>query len=322
MAPSLAAARTPKGVERVREQLLTALHLGRLRPGDRFLSVRRLADLTGLNRKTIHRAFQELVREGYLEIRPGSGTYVAEDPSAARSRHSDAALLSILERVRNDAAACGLDSATFASFLSTCLAGGLRDLPVAVVECNLEQIGAIAYDLVASIGVAPRAVMLQSLAANAAKAADGVAAVVTTDCHRAEVSEALRQTGVPVYRLSLDAQFPQRIVQAASEAPVVLVTADRAFEPVFMRLLGQLRAGAVALGRIRILDAAEARTALRLARPETRLWVSPMLENDPAFKVPSQFERIGGRWHVDAGGVDTVRARLALDLAVRRAGTA
>lgn len=322
MASTLAAPRAPKGVERVREQLLTALHLGRLRPGDRFLSVRRLADLTGLNRKTIHRAFQELVREGYLDIRPGSGTYIAPDPSAANSRHSDAALLSVLERVRADAAACGLDPAVFASFLSTCLAGGLKDLPVAVVECNLEQIGAIAYELVATLGVAPRAVMLAALQTNPAKAVEGAAAVVTTDCHRAEVAEALRQVGVPVYRLSLDAVFPQRIVQAASERPVVLVTADPAFAPVFLRLLSQLKTSAEAVSRIRVVDAAEARTVLRTARPDTRVWISPMLESDPAFRVPPHFPRIESRWHVPSDAIEIVRARLALDLAIRKSGSA
>ena len=35
------------GLERVRHELLTALHFGKLSPGDRAPSVRRLADLTG-----------------------------------------------------------------------------------------------------------------------------------------------------------------------------------------------------------------------------------------------------------------------------------
>ena len=42
--------RPPKsGLERVRYELLTALHFGKLSPGDRAPSVRRLADLTGMN---------------------------------------------------------------------------------------------------------------------------------------------------------------------------------------------------------------------------------------------------------------------------------
>ena len=62
----------------VRARLLTALHVGRLRPGDRVPSVRRLAGLTGVNHKTVHRAYTELAREGILEVRPGSGTFVAD----------------------------------------------------------------------------------------------------------------------------------------------------------------------------------------------------------------------------------------------------
>src|SRR5437870_3430138 len=75
MAPSNAATRPGQGTERVREHLMTSLHLGRLRPGDRVVSVRRLADITGLNRKTVHRAYLALVKEGVLDARPGAGTF-------------------------------------------------------------------------------------------------------------------------------------------------------------------------------------------------------------------------------------------------------
>ena len=71
MAPTNAATRLGQGTEKVREHLMTSLHLARLPPGDRVASARRLADITGLNRKTVHRAYGALVREGFLDVRPG-----------------------------------------------------------------------------------------------------------------------------------------------------------------------------------------------------------------------------------------------------------
>ena len=79
MAPSGNLAPPPSGLERVRHELLTALHFGRLTPGDRAPSVRRLADMTGMNRKTIHRAYTRLAAEGLLDLRPGSGTFIADE---------------------------------------------------------------------------------------------------------------------------------------------------------------------------------------------------------------------------------------------------
>src|SRR5258705_3771981 len=59
--------------ERVRAQILD----GRLRPGERVPSTRVLADELGLARNTVARAYDDLLSEGFLTGRRGSGTYVA-----------------------------------------------------------------------------------------------------------------------------------------------------------------------------------------------------------------------------------------------------
>lgn len=60
--------------ERVRMQILD----GRLRPGERVPATRTLADELGVARNTVARAYDDLLAEGYLRGRRGSGTYVAE----------------------------------------------------------------------------------------------------------------------------------------------------------------------------------------------------------------------------------------------------
>ena len=47
-------------------------------------SVRRLADMTGMNRKTVHRAYTRLAAEGLLDLRPGSGTFIADRVEGGR----------------------------------------------------------------------------------------------------------------------------------------------------------------------------------------------------------------------------------------------
>lgn len=60
-------------VDGVKEQIA----LGRLRPGDRMLTVRELANKLSLNHNTVAKAYQELERERVIELVRGRGTFVA-----------------------------------------------------------------------------------------------------------------------------------------------------------------------------------------------------------------------------------------------------
>lgn len=63
---------------RVREALRDAILSGRLPPGERLPSSRTLAEDLGCARGTILLAIEQLVAEGYLTTRPGSGTRVVD----------------------------------------------------------------------------------------------------------------------------------------------------------------------------------------------------------------------------------------------------
>jgi GntR family transcriptional regulator len=64
-----------------------ALVSGQLRPGDAFPSVRTLSTALKINPNTAHKIVTQLLNEGLLEVRPGSGTVVAQLPaSTARER--------------------------------------------------------------------------------------------------------------------------------------------------------------------------------------------------------------------------------------------
>src|SRR3954466_1668425 len=67
----------------LRQQLLE--HLLRIKPtvGERFLSDHELSRIAGLSRPTVRRALDDLEREGWIERRPGIGTFIG--PRAALS---------------------------------------------------------------------------------------------------------------------------------------------------------------------------------------------------------------------------------------------
>jgi DNA-binding transcriptional regulator YhcF (GntR family) len=234
-------------MERVREHVLTSLHLGRLRPGDRLVSVRRLADITGLNRKTVHRAYAVLVKEGLLHVRPGAGTFIS---TASDPHRSHDALMHAVNLCRGEANALGLSSSAFADFIQGALNGGLKGLPIVVVECNHEQAEMIGRDVRAGLGVNARVALLDELAADPGRTLSGAWGVVTTDCHRSEVESAVKTVGLPVYRVSLDPEFPQTILRWARSRGVVMVVDDDRFSRVFLRFLGQLGAAPEVLARV------------------------------------------------------------------------
>ncbi|MBX6369488.1 MAG: PLP-dependent aminotransferase family protein [Rhodospirillales bacterium] len=68
-------------------QLRAAIIDGRLKPGSRLPASRALAAALGVSRNTTVAAYDLLLSEGYLESRPGAGTYVATAlPQKARRR--------------------------------------------------------------------------------------------------------------------------------------------------------------------------------------------------------------------------------------------
>lgn len=61
------------------QALRDLVHRNRLRPGDRLPSSRSLAEELSVSRVTVTSVYDQLIAEGYLEARRGSGVYVASD---------------------------------------------------------------------------------------------------------------------------------------------------------------------------------------------------------------------------------------------------
>ncbi len=307
-------------VERVRAQLVAAMHLGRLRPGDRVPSVRRLADLTGMDRKTVHRAYVRLAREGLLDLRAGSGTYLAGGHAAEDARPALSDLVGVVNRSRTEAAALGVSTAIYARFLELSLCGGLRDVTLTVVECNLEQVGVFGHELRASTGVRWRPALVADLKATPRELVGDSFGIVTTDFHAAEVGEIGASLGLPVYRVTLEASFPKTLVDHARRGDVVMVVRDKTFATGFLRFLAQIPVPEEILSRFVVVEPMEAAPALRATASGASVYISPLVERAMAGKVPSRLIRVPIRRHLASASVERLRARLAFDKAVREAG--
>ncbi|WP_030920547.1 PLP-dependent aminotransferase family protein [Streptosporangium amethystogenes] len=94
------------GLERA---LRAAVRSGRLVTGTRLPATRRLAEDLGLARGTVRAAYDQLIAEGYLTARQGSGTVVALPPQAVPT----AAAVPVMKRPRHDLRPGSPDTSAF-----------------------------------------------------------------------------------------------------------------------------------------------------------------------------------------------------------------
>ena len=318
MASSIRRRRTQDALERVRANLVAALHSGRLVPGDRAPSVRRLSDHLGLDPKTVHRAYRRLVTEGLLEAQEGSGTFVTEAGSLASGRPATSRLVLAVNRCRAEAAALRVDESHFGRFLAMRLDDGLRDVPLAIVECNREQVSLFGVELRRELGIRPRPALLDHLREKPTEVLAGVRGVVTTDFHRAEVRKIAEPFRIPIHRVALEPSVPRVLVEHAMRGPLVMVVSDRSFAPDFLRFLSGLGVGPEVRARVLIVEPREAGGAFRSASQGGAVYVSPLVEDALAGRVPERLRVVTVRRHLASASVERLRTRLAFDLSVGR----
>jgi GntR family transcriptional regulator len=84
------------------EQVRHAIDVGALRPGDQLPAIRRVAEDLVINPNTVAKAYRELEQAGVIDLRQGSGAFVADNGPAARVptvRRGQPILQATLERL-------------------------------------------------------------------------------------------------------------------------------------------------------------------------------------------------------------------------------
>jgi len=74
------AGRPPKRREELKKLIRDSLMSMDYRPGDQIPSRPKLREMTGISGNSVQAAIDDLVREGFLIVRPGQGTYVRDKP--------------------------------------------------------------------------------------------------------------------------------------------------------------------------------------------------------------------------------------------------
>ena len=243
----------PRGREAIaaalRDRILTGLHVGRLRGGERLPNARSLSAEFGVNERVVLAALRLLADEGFVSLRQRSGAYVLPPHPSGGGFLPDlgAWLVSVLV----DARARGLAPREVSEYARRSLE--TRRLRAACIECNADQLHQLCGELAADHGFVTESSEVDELAAAefplAMRRAD---LLVTTLFHAGPVEAAAKRLGKPWIAVALRPEAFEEAGRALREGPVYFVATDPRFESKLRRMLEPL--GPTENLRLLILD--------------------------------------------------------------------
>lgn len=215
----------------LRDRLLSELHLGHVRAGDRLPSIRQVATETGADARAVARAYRLLEAERLVEVRDRSGIYAAARADAGGALLEEKAQWAA--RVIVDGWKRGIAAPALGGFLDRCAAG--RPVRCAFVESCEDTVTAFDHDLRHGLGLESCIVWVDAPDAAGSRRAPAprelrdADLVVTTAFHAAEVRPLAAGLGKPLVVATVNAHMVAAIERQARSGRLTVVCADRGF---------------------------------------------------------------------------------------------
>lgn len=231
----------------LRQRLLSGLHLGELKHGQRLPSARDLAREMAADPRVILAAYRVLAQEGLVELRPRSGIFLIASESSENGlqrRTHDWVVELLLGAVER-----GIPAPEFPERLRRSLE--TLHLRVACIECNVDQIDELSHELYTTYGFDVSGVDVYEMldSARLPKEVRRADLLVTTHFHAHEVQPIATQLGKPLIVAELLIDGFADVARRLAEGPVYYVVVD----PRFAKKLGKIFAAAPGSANLRIL---------------------------------------------------------------------
>lgn len=221
--------------DKLRDRILSALHLGLLQPGDRLPSIRALWREMGVDHRVVAQAYRVLEDEGLVEVRGRSGVYLAPQDQlggevlAETARWMAGVLVEGWKR--------RMTLAEIPELIRRCT--GTVRLRCACVESNVDQMMAYCAELEEQFGLEAVPVYISPVplprpdrsvefhgVEDAIRQTD---LVVTTSYHSRLVRKAAENVGVPSVTLTVNAEVVETVQREIRQGGVTLVCVDPEF---------------------------------------------------------------------------------------------
>lgn len=278
--------------EQAREQLLIALHTGKVMPGDRLPSVRQVALSNKLNIKTAFAVYRHLQEEGFITLRTGSGAYVSDFNQVDLEHAYHLSLYKLIKSNLAEARRLRLDPMEYASLVQKFIDPSQpKRLSVGVIECNKEQVSLFAKEISDRLGARVVPLLLEQLGSGERRTSSllkDVDCLATTDFHFREVRVLTEGCGKKLLRLRLNPDFIPTIIDAAKRGGVLMIVSDTDYFPAFSHRLLDLGIKSSVINRINAIGY-DNLNALRAALPRAKaVYVSPLCDAHVRRLIPSR----------------------------------
>jgi DNA-binding transcriptional regulator YhcF (GntR family) len=253
--------------DKLRDRILSALHLGLLQPGDRLPSIRTLWREMGVDHRVVAQAYRVLEDEGLVEVRGRSGVYLAPQDQlggevlAETARWMAGVLVEGWKR--------RMTLAEIPELIRRCTS--TVRLRCACVESNVDQMAAYCAELEEQFGLEPVPVYISPIplprpdrsvefhaVEQAIRAAD---LVVTTSYHSRLVRKAAENVDVPAVTLTVNSEVVETVQRQIRSGGVTLVCVDPEFGNRLRAMYADASEGPEQI-RVVLADDAEALAAL------------------------------------------------------------
>lgn len=243
--------------ERLRRRIVGQVHVGRLAPGDRLPSIRRLAAEWGVDHRAVAAAYRRLEEDGLVEVRAGSGVYVAGEAGGGTLADTERWLAEVLVE--------GWTRRTprheVGRLVSRCTGSRLRCV---VLESNEDSMEALAAELEEDFSLEVMRVRVEPDARGAEDERVEEADLLVTSVFHAELGRAVaKAAGKPVVVAVVSPEFTDALDRRLARGPVTTVIADPRFRARGEAYLAETAHGS----RVRFVPVDQ----LRFAIPEVDL---------------------------------------------------
>lgn len=179
--------------QQIKIQLRYLIMSGELSPGAKIPSIRELATFLKANRNTVLKAYKELEREGYLEIRGTTGTYVTQNLDVSLQKKTKE-FISVLEEAMQRSLELGFSPEDVVDMIQVLMLKERRaysNVKALFAECNPFALEQYVSDLTYSLGINIEGALIDDLAKIDKCFLDSFDLIITTAGHYPEVKKIL-----------------------------------------------------------------------------------------------------------------------------------
>jgi DNA-binding transcriptional regulator YhcF (GntR family) len=218
----------------VQRTMLLRIAAGIYRPQSRVPSCEDLAAEIGANKNTVLRAYRALADRGYLEARPGRGTYVTSRGPSGVLSEATAELRRFIELAVEQARLGGMDPAAFRALVDDIVetSYGQERVRVGYVDCDVIETPILTEELARVLAYPVEPLLLSDVVRAIEHYLDTFDILVVNLTHVLEVEDAVRRSRSdrgPAEIVSLftppDAESLTRVMRAPAGTRVGLVCA-------------------------------------------------------------------------------------------------